>query len=45
MQGVPIPAVALLDTTTKLYSHSIKTAEQLAIEKVTNVINPDRNAK
>jgi len=51
MQGIPIASVARLAghsspaTTTKLYSHSIQTAEQLAIEKVANVINPSRKAK
>jgi len=51
MQGIPLPTVARLvghsstATTSKIYSHSIQTAEQLAIEKVANVINPSRKAK
>ena len=51
MQGVPLPSIARLvghsstATTTKIYSHSIQSAEQLAIDKVANVINPSRNAK
>lgn len=51
MQGVPLPSVAKLAghsstaTTTRIYSHSIQSAEQLAIEKVANVINPNRKAK
>ena len=48
MQGIPLPTVAKLAghsstaTTSKIYSHSIQTAEQLAMEKVANVINPNR---
>lgn len=51
MQGIPLPTVARLvghsstATTSKIYSHSIQSAEQLAIEKVANVINPTRKAK
>lgn len=46
MQGVPLPTIASMvghssvATTTKIYSHSIKTAEQIAIDAVANVINP-----
>ena len=48
MQGVPLPTVAKLAghsdtaTTAKVYSHSIKIAEQMAVELVANVINPAR---
>ena len=51
MQGVPIPSVARLvghsstSTTTRIYSHSIQLAEQIAIEKVADVINPSRKIK
>ncbi len=51
MQGVPLPTVAKLAghadtaTTARIYSHSIKTAEQLAVELVANVINPARKAQ
>lgn len=51
MQGVPLPTVAKMAghsstaTTTRIYSHSIKTAEQMAIEKVANILNPNREVK
>ena len=51
MQGVPLTSIAKLAghssiaTTAKVYSHSIKTAEQMAMEKVANVINPSRKAE
>jgi integrase len=51
MQGVPLPTVAKLAghsttaTTIKIYSHSIKTAEQMAADLVANVINPARQSK
>ncbi|MBK5262102.1 MAG: site-specific integrase [Peptostreptococcaceae bacterium] len=51
MQGVPLPTVAKMAghsstaTTTRIYSHSIKTAEQMAIEKVANISTPNREAK
>lgn len=49
IQGIRLPNVTKLPghssiaTATRIYNHSIQTAEQLTVEKVHQLINPSRD--